>query len=219
VAHWALGFLYFVSYDSQGYGGGILTFPNLEGQVPVYIYIYIYPSGTGWFSTKSRYDRRPVTQCALVPSPLGIRGFHPNEFQSNIRIGTLRRSFWCYHWEDQGNPRKTLIELAGRRTFRMQTTLCFVLICMFFSSIAISCLTLETLLKRPFCEWNNVGCSSSSSSSSSSSVNAVACPTSKHSFHEVRDLGTLHCFDPVLYDLLHGSFISHSARNFRPLLC
>jgi hypothetical protein len=30
----ALGSLYVVSYDSQGYGGGILT---LEGQVPVYI--------------------------------------------------------------------------------------------------------------------------------------------------------------------------------------
>jgi hypothetical protein len=27
------------SYDSQGYDGGILTFPNLEGKVPVYIYI------------------------------------------------------------------------------------------------------------------------------------------------------------------------------------
>jgi hypothetical protein len=33
----ALGSLYVVSHDSQGYGGGILTLPYLEGQVPVYI--------------------------------------------------------------------------------------------------------------------------------------------------------------------------------------
>jgi hypothetical protein len=36
-----LGSLYVVSYDPQGYGGGILRLPNLEGQVPIYIYIYI----------------------------------------------------------------------------------------------------------------------------------------------------------------------------------
>jgi hypothetical protein len=33
----ALGSLYVVSYDSQGYGGGILTLPLPEGQVPLYI--------------------------------------------------------------------------------------------------------------------------------------------------------------------------------------
>jgi hypothetical protein len=32
----AQGSLYIVSYNSQGYGGGILTLPYLEGQVPVY---------------------------------------------------------------------------------------------------------------------------------------------------------------------------------------
>jgi hypothetical protein len=44
---------------------------------------YIYPSGIGWSSpkssqkSKSRYDRRPVNQYVLVPSPLSIKGFHP----------------------------------------------------------------------------------------------------------------------------------------------
>jgi hypothetical protein len=33
----ALGSLYVASYDSQGYGGGILTLPYLEGQVPLYM--------------------------------------------------------------------------------------------------------------------------------------------------------------------------------------
>jgi hypothetical protein len=34
-----------------------------------------------------------------VPSPLGIKGSHPNEFHSNIRIGILRRNSLCYHWK------------------------------------------------------------------------------------------------------------------------
>jgi hypothetical protein len=42
---------------------------------------YIYPSGTWWSSpkSKSRYDRRPVNQYVLVPSPLGIKGV-PSEW-------------------------------------------------------------------------------------------------------------------------------------------
>jgi hypothetical protein len=28
-----------------------------------------------------------------------LKGFHPNEFQSDIRRGTKRRNFLCYHWE------------------------------------------------------------------------------------------------------------------------
>jgi hypothetical protein len=43
----SLGSLYITSCDSQGYGGGILTLPQLEGQVPC-----VYPSGTGWSSPK-----------------------------------------------------------------------------------------------------------------------------------------------------------------------
>jgi hypothetical protein len=61
---------------------------------------YIYPSGT-WLSSqmsKSRYNWQPAIQYVLVPSPLGIKGFHSNEFQSNIRTGTLRQNFLCYHW-------------------------------------------------------------------------------------------------------------------------
>jgi hypothetical protein len=39
----ALGSLYIVSYDSQGYSGGILSLPQPEGPGPrIYIYIYIY---------------------------------------------------------------------------------------------------------------------------------------------------------------------------------
>jgi hypothetical protein len=128
----ALGSLYVVSYDSQGYGGGILTLPQPGGPGR----IYIYPSGTEWSSPKSRYHRRPVSQYVLVPSPLDIKGLDQNEFESNIRTGTLRRNFLSYHWKGcmrsmQCNvgfgyqlsirSGKTLIELAGRRTFRMQT--------------------------------------------------------------------------------------------------
>jgi hypothetical protein len=73
---------------------------------------------------------------------LTLEGFHPNEFQSDIRSGTLRQIFFMFPlgglhvkhavqrgiWVptqhllcDQGKPRKTLIELAGRRTIHMQT--------------------------------------------------------------------------------------------------
>jgi hypothetical protein len=90
----ALGSFYFVSQD---YGVGILTLHQRGKLGP-----RIYPSRTGWSSpkSKSRYDRQPVNQYVLVSSPLGIKGFHPKEFQSNIRIGTLRRNLFSYHWED-----------------------------------------------------------------------------------------------------------------------
>jgi hypothetical protein len=68
----ALGSLHVVSYDSQGYGGGILTLP--------------LPGGTGpsksKVKSKSRYDRRPVNQYVLVPNPLGIKGLH----QKNLNL-------------------------------------------------------------------------------------------------------------------------------------
>jgi hypothetical protein len=47
---WALGSLYVTSYDSKVYGGGILTLPNLEGLVP----IYIYPPAKGLSRPKSK---------------------------------------------------------------------------------------------------------------------------------------------------------------------
>jgi hypothetical protein len=71
-----------------------------------------------------------------------LEGLHPNEFQSDIRRGILRRNFYVtiaggphvkhavqrgilvptpHLFWGQGIPRKTLIELVGRRTFRMQT--------------------------------------------------------------------------------------------------
>jgi hypothetical protein len=104
----ALGSLYAVSYDSRGYSGGILTLPQPGGPGPrIYIYIYIYiPQEQGGSvqseskKSKSRYDRRSVSQSmswCLVH--VASEGLHPNEFQSNVWKGTLRRNFWCYHWE------------------------------------------------------------------------------------------------------------------------
>jgi hypothetical protein len=49
--------------------------------------------------TKSRYDRRPVNQHVLVPSPLGIKGVPSEKFKLDIRKCTLMRNFWCYHRE------------------------------------------------------------------------------------------------------------------------
>jgi hypothetical protein len=100
----ALGSLYVVSYDSQSYGGGVLTFPIPRGTGPC---VCIYTSGIEWFSPKSsqcksqksRYDRRPVNQYVLVSSPLGIKGVPSEKFQFDIRRCTLRRNFSCYHWE------------------------------------------------------------------------------------------------------------------------
>jgi hypothetical protein len=60
----AQGFIYVVSYDSQGYGGGILTLPQPGGPGPR---IYILQEQDG-----------PVNQYVLVPSPLGIKGFRMN---------------------------------------------------------------------------------------------------------------------------------------------
>jgi hypothetical protein len=71
-----------------------------------------------------------------------LEGLHLNEFQSDIRRGALRQKLFMLplgrlrvkHAEqhriwvptqhllwDKGKPRKTLIELAGHRTFQMQT--------------------------------------------------------------------------------------------------
>jgi hypothetical protein len=49
--------------------------------------------------SKSRYDRRPVNQYVMVPSPLGIKGVPSERFQFYVRRCTLRWKFWCYHWE------------------------------------------------------------------------------------------------------------------------
>jgi hypothetical protein len=64
----ALDSLYVVSYDSQGYGWGILTLP----------YIYILqeqdsPVQSQSQNSKSRYDQPSVNQYVLVSSPLGIK--------------------------------------------------------------------------------------------------------------------------------------------------
>jgi hypothetical protein len=72
----ALGSLYFVSYNSQGSCGGILTLPNLEGQFPLYI-SFRYRM----IQSNVKVTLWPAaSHSILVPSPLGIKGFHPNEF-------------------------------------------------------------------------------------------------------------------------------------------
>jgi hypothetical protein len=65
-----------------------------------YIYIYIYipqvqdgPVQCQSKKSKSQYDWRSVNQHVLMPSPLGIKVFHPNEFQSHIRRCTLKQHF------------------------------------------------------------------------------------------------------------------------------
>jgi hypothetical protein len=65
--------------------------------------LYIQSLGIGWSSPKSsqcqsqklksRYERRPVNQYVLVPSPLGIKGVPPEKFQFDIRRFTIRRNF------------------------------------------------------------------------------------------------------------------------------
>jgi hypothetical protein len=137
----ALGSLYVVSYDSQGCGGGILTLPLPGGTGPCIAFWNMMIQSKVKSMSKSRYDRRPVNQYVVVPSPLGIKGVRSEKFQFDIRRCTLRRNFllplgglhekhavqrgiWVptQHllW-DQRKPRKTLIELAGRRTFQIQT--------------------------------------------------------------------------------------------------
>jgi hypothetical protein len=102
----ALGSLYVASCDSQGYSGGILTLPQPWGPG---LHIYIPQEQDGPVQSQNSVTSRP----------------------------TLRQHFLCYHWKGcmwsmQCNvefwyhqsiwgPRKTLIELAGRRTFQMQT--------------------------------------------------------------------------------------------------
>jgi hypothetical protein len=48
--------------------------------------------------SKSRYDRRPVSQYVLVPSPHGFRRSPSKQNKSDIRRGILRPNFLCYHW-------------------------------------------------------------------------------------------------------------------------
>jgi hypothetical protein len=86
-----LGSLYAISYDLQGYGGGILT-------LPVYIYILQEQDGPVKVTLRPTASQSVCLGAwCLVRSAL--KGFHPNEFQSDIRRTTLRWNFLCYHWE------------------------------------------------------------------------------------------------------------------------
>jgi hypothetical protein len=73
--------------------------PYLKGQVLVYIsfrnrMVQSKVKSMSSQKSKSRYDRRPVNQYVLVPSPLGIKGVPSEKFQFDIRKCTLRRHFF-----------------------------------------------------------------------------------------------------------------------------
>jgi hypothetical protein len=70
---WALGSLFVASYDSQGYGGGILTSIHtgithcLKYVTTSYIYVYIYSPGTG-LSIPVMYTPRHCLRSVRAPS-------------------------------------------------------------------------------------------------------------------------------------------------------
>jgi hypothetical protein len=100
---WALGSLYFVFYDSQGYGGGILTLPLL-GWKGACIYSLQEWDGPGQsqVNVKVKSQSHVTSDGQSISMPWGLvhsalKGFHPKIF--DIRRCTLRRNCWCYHWE------------------------------------------------------------------------------------------------------------------------
>jgi hypothetical protein len=124
--------LYVASCDSQGYGAGILTLSQPGGTDSGMVQSKVKAKSQSHF----RADGQLISMfwCLVYAD---LQGLHPNEFQSDIRRGTLRWNFSYYRWEgcmrsmqcipiqhllwDQGKQRKSLIELVGRRTFQMQT--------------------------------------------------------------------------------------------------
>jgi hypothetical protein len=137
----ALSSLYLVSYDSQGYSGGILTLHQPGGPGPrTYI---SFRNRMVQSKAKVKSQSHVTTDAQSISTFLclvheALEEFYPNEFQSYIKRGTLRQNCLCYHWEgcmwsmlcnvEFGyqlsiclGPRKTLIQLAGPRTLRMQT--------------------------------------------------------------------------------------------------
>jgi hypothetical protein len=90
----ALGSLYVVSYDSQGYCGGILTlsvyisFRNrmVQSKSEVRIKSHVTTNGQSII----------MSWCLVLSA---FKGFHSNEFQFEIRRSRLKRHFLCYHWE------------------------------------------------------------------------------------------------------------------------
>jgi hypothetical protein len=137
---WALCSLYDASYDSQGYGGGILTLPQTGGPSPR-IY-YIAQEQDGPIQSQSHVTTDGQSISVLVPSPRGFRGapserisirhlegyikarFFMSPFGGMHMKHAVQRGIWIptQHllWY-QGKPRRTLLELAGRRTLQMQT--------------------------------------------------------------------------------------------------
>jgi hypothetical protein len=90
------------------------------------------PPWTGWSSPKSK-----VSHATTNGQSASIFRYRVHTWKSNIKRATLRQPLGRLHvkhavqlgiwvptqhllW-DQGKPWKTLIELSGRRTFRMQT--------------------------------------------------------------------------------------------------
>jgi hypothetical protein len=114
-------------YHSQGYGGGIITLPVYISFRNRMVQSKVKVKSRSHITTEGQSIN--MSWC-LVHSAL--KGFHPNEFQSDIRRSTLKRNFLLplgglhvKHAVQRGiwvpTQHLLLIELAGRRTFRMQT--------------------------------------------------------------------------------------------------
>jgi hypothetical protein len=91
----ALCSLYVIFCKSQGYSWANITLHQSGGPSP---HIYIPQGQNGPVQSHVTTDGQSISMAwCLVHS--AIEGLHPQEFQSGIRRGTLRRNVWSYHWE------------------------------------------------------------------------------------------------------------------------
>jgi hypothetical protein len=93
---------------------------------PPRIYIYIYPSGTGWSSpkSKSRYNRQPVNQYVLVPSPCRFRGA-PSEVEDQSYYTTDSRSVrMSWYWTPLWDLRPDITSCRNVALWNLRSCLC-----------------------------------------------------------------------------------------------
>jgi hypothetical protein len=94
----ALGSFYVASCDSQGYGRGILTLPQTEEPVSR-MYIPQEQDGPVQRSQSQVTINGQAISMSWCLVHAALEELHPNEFQSDIRRGILRRNCLCYHWQ------------------------------------------------------------------------------------------------------------------------
>jgi hypothetical protein len=94
----SLGSLYIVSFDLPlTTCRAVMEVSNLP---PTWRAIYIPQELVGQVQSQSHVmtNGQSISMSwSLVHTALGM--LHPNEFQSDIRRGILRRNFLCYHWK------------------------------------------------------------------------------------------------------------------------